>query len=139
MQPAKKLAFGKPENGWIVVRLGERVIHASDVPCDSIGNLASKLVSFLSGSKMEKVEWSLEPEYETWIFQEQDALASWSVENNQGELIQAIQSSKTEIVQMVAKALRDLYSSHIGKSDFSDQDWSWSFPIKELKILELKN
>ncbi len=138
MRPIPKLKFGKPEHGWLPVSIGNHEIHASDAPCDSIQHLTYRILAFLGGSRREVVEWSLEPEYEKWIFQEEEGITSWIIEDHRNEMVLAIHSSRLAISQKITKALKDLYHSHFINGETDDQHWSWSFPHSELTKIELK-
>ena len=138
MKPLPMLTFGAPANGWLPIRVGEHEIYASDVPCDSIQQLTSSLLAFICGSKHEIVEWSLEPEYERWIFKEEEGVISWIIEDHRKETIHVIHSSRTVISQIIVRGLRYLHYTYFSVSETNDHKWSWPFPIEDLKEIESK-
>ena len=138
MRPLPKLTFGKPENGWLPIQIGNHKQIVSDVPCDSLHDLLSGLGALLSGSKKEEIEWSLEPAYEKWIFEDEGAVFSWRIESEENQLIQAIHGTKRMILSKIVTALSQLYSSHFSELNDENEVWSWDFPIELLKQLETK-
>jgi hypothetical protein len=133
--------FGTPSHGWMRVSVaagdGEWHEDVSDVPCDSIRNLASSLSMLVQGINETTVDWSLEPNYAQWIFSRNgndlDLVIKYSERPNR----QLVYCGKIpEIVHRIIKALCDLAAEQC----WSDENlpttaWSWPFPKQELMQL----
>ncbi len=135
---ALTLAFAPPEHGWLMVTLGrsdgrERVVDASDVPCDSLTLLVGAMLGLVRGDAMAEMEWSLEPGYEVWRFvAEEGDEVRFEVGIAPAKLETFARVPRRELVTTVWRALRRLETDPAwGVSDA----WSWPFPAADLKAL----
>ena len=133
-----KFKFSAPEHGWMEVSAGnseiEVTIDISDVPIDSICNLAAALLRLQAGSKKEEIEFSLEPQTALWIFEvvnEQLMLSVYPDSSRDNPVL--FQGSKERTLHNLYNSLRDLESfSCWDKLDAINTVWSWEFPSGEL-------
>lgn len=135
---ALTLAFAAPEHGWLAVTLGrsdghERVVDASDVPCDSLALLVGAMQGLVRGAAVAELEWSLEPAYEEWRFvaEEGDAVRL-EVGIAPAKLETFARVPRRELVTTVWRALRRLESDPAWASRDA---WSWPFPSADLRAL----
>ena len=136
--------FSEPEHGWMIITVGnseKELSHdISDVPCNSLESLAIALSKLNKGSKYEKIEFSLEPEYAVWEFEvlEQELILKISPDSSRDENI-TFRGNKDIILHRIYKGLRDLETYPFWKStDLRDSKWSWEFPSKELNEFKVK-
>ena len=131
--------FEPPESGWMTVQLDEFSFNVSDVPCDSLRGLISVISRILSGSmKEEVVQWSLEPDYATWIFQRIDdnSISLSITTDSKTKPIHLLTDSTSIIVDPILSALNNLGEHEIWANDSDLRIWSWDFPYKQLQRLK---
>jgi len=130
--------FGVPEHGWMDLSIadGERevVMVISDVPCNSVCKLADTLLSLQSGSKIEEVEFSLEPDFGLWKFIDIGRELEINVFPGSGrDKPNVFKGERIKVIYRLYKALRDLESLKCWKDPQAIRNtWSWAFPSKEL-------
>ncbi len=119
------------------VELGDRKICASDVPCDSLYELIKAMNNFLCGSDREVVEWSLEPDYERWIFDRTEGQPMIHIVDS--EDVRWVSVTNAEgIIEMIAGSLEKCYEKAFRSSATIGKNWSWDFPLESLRCLQKK-
>ena len=131
MRIQNPLKFGAPDNGWITLEVDGHVADVSDVPCDSIYGLCKAILRLSQGSSHEEVEWSLEPEYERWVFCEAGDSFSWTIYRNKKELVRSWTANRVVIARMISEPLMELYNQSF-TDDCQSSDWSSEFPYSLL-------
>ena len=159
-----KLKFGKPEHGWMVITLDDHELDVSDVPCNSLLILTTALSQILSGSRSEEVDWSLEPNFASWIFaREGTELAFYLRPTEEGEPVLIERSVPHKIIDQILGALDKLAADEVWTQgeerlvwaadkqhlvwaqneermtwapDGKHLIWSWPFPSAELEHLK---
>ena len=136
--------FSEPEHGWMIVTVGnpekELTHDISDVPCNSIENLAIALLKLKKGSKTEKIEFSLEPEFALWVFEvnKQEIILKIYPDSGRDEPV-TFRGDKDKILHLIYTSLRDLESYPFwNNADLRDSKWSWEFPSMELNKFKVK-
>ena len=129
------ITFEPPEHGWLNIAIktpcGEYFIDASDVPCNSLEQLASALQEFQQ-HKPSKIEWSLEPGFAVWKLTPNGEQSSFEVFDTLDEKVLHIICSHKD---MFNKLLN--FMDAVGKSEswLTPHHWSWDFPKNELREL----
>ena len=133
----QKIQFGAPEHGWMEVTFGDRKIDASDVPCDSLQELVKAMHNFLSGSDQEVVQWSLEPDYERWIFDRTEEQAMFHIVDSDDK--RWVSNTNPEaLIGVIANRLNQRYEASFKECPTIHEHWSWGFPIEGLRSLQKK-
>jgi hypothetical protein len=148
------LAFAVPEHGWLVVTLGrrgpggaapeERRVDASDVPCDSLDQLAVAMCRLLDGAAEAEMEWSLEPAYEVWRFRVEpgagadEAPVHVDVGVPPAKLHTFAVVPRRALALLVWRALRRLQQEPAWQSPGASDLWSWPFPAGPVRALGAK-
>ncbi len=149
MAPARiSLRFGTPHHGWLDValvhrdeqsgRLDTHAIDVSDVPCDSLAQLADAACSLLEGRDEARVDWSLEPAFDVWLFRltEPDCveLRIGTESSREAPKLFAV-SSASELATAFWRGMRRLESDPIWHDTRALEAWSSAFPTEKLAAL----
>ena len=145
------LRFGTPQHGWLDVvlvhrdeqsgRIDTHAIVVSDVPCDSLAQLADAACSLLEGRDEARVEWSLEPAYDVWLFRltEPDLveLRIGTESSRKAPKLFAV-SSAYELATAFWRGMRRLESDPIWRDTQAFEAWSSAFPNEKVAALGQK-
>lgn len=96
----------------------EVCLIVSHFPMNSIYDLAQALLRLQSGSKIEEVEFSLEPDFALWV-------------------LEVIGEKLSLSVYPDSRRARESLSCW-NKSDALESIWSWEFPTRELNEYKIK-
>ena len=112
--------------------LDTHVVDASDVPCDSLAQLAAAACCLLEGHGRARVEWSLEPAYDVWLFR-----ILGSAEMGNADLVELQVGAErslvpkrfavlpaTELARALWRGLRRLESDPVWRSAEASDAWS---------------
>ncbi|MEM1115985.1 MAG: hypothetical protein AAF845_05450 [Bacteroidota bacterium] len=133
------LDFGTPEHGWldVTLRLGDAVWtdNVSDVPCDSLGDLARALVGLASGGGEQRVAWSLEPAWATWVLRpEADALVVTVLDGDR--TLWSRRCPREAVLRVCLQGLDRLGADPAwARTDADRTVWSWPLPADSLARL----
>lgn len=133
-----KIEFGVPDEGWLDVIISNQsqciTLDVSDVPCDSISELAKAVINLQSGSKIEEVEFSLEPDFVLWRFISiGDELQVHVFPNASRDKTFIFTGTREEVLYNLYKALKELETELFRQnSDNMMHVWSWDFPSEIL-------
>ncbi len=120
----------------------ERVVDASDVPCDSLAMLANAAAARCDRVPEASMEWSLEPAYEVWTFRRtrNDGNAKLLVGVHPRQSVTFATVPCRELSLVVWRALRRLESDPVWRAppDEMLSAWSWPFPSAETLALGKK-
>ena len=130
-----KIKFGIPRHGWMEVAFGDRSMTVSDMPCDSLHGLIKCMRNFLTGSKREKVEWSLEPEYESWIFERHDGYTAIHIVDPKGRTISTTTNAEA-FFSLLIEELKKCHDRSFKNNPEINTHWSWDFPYDDLRDLQ---
>ena len=130
-----KVEFGPPSHGWMELTFGSRKTTVSDVPCDSLYGLVKCMRNFLLGSSKEVVDWSLEPEYEKWVFERNDDREVFHILNFDSEA-QITTTNPIRLIAILANELDKLYQKSFKDNPSIEENWSWDFPLDSLRALQ---
>ena len=99
----------------------------------------TSLIHIVSFSKLETVQWSVEPGYDVWNLQvDNGTLLIEIMKQKSGHLLASFFSDKNLAVHRCYKGLRDLEQQHIWQSESVGDHWQWEFPSKGLSLLKEK-
>jgi hypothetical protein len=155
------LRFGTPEHGWLDVGLERRDeqgdlvethgVDASDVPCDSLTQLADAGLRLLERRDEARVEWSLEPAYDVWLFRftgEADLVElrivterpylRFGADCPRGVPERFVVLPASEIAVALWRGLRRLESDPAWRGAEAAHAWSWAFPTEIVAALGRK-
>ncbi|WP_413190351.1 hypothetical protein [Psychrobacter sp. AT9] len=129
-----KIEFGVPVDGWLELTISNQsqciTLDISDVPCDSISELAKAVINLQFGSKTEEVEFSLEPDFALWRFISfADELQIQVFPNSSRGKPFIFKGTREEVLYNLYKALKELETeSFMQDPDDMMHVWSWDFP-----------
>lgn len=121
--------------------LDTHAVDASDVPCDSLAQLAAAARSLLEGHDRARVEWSLEPAYDVWLFGRTGNadLVELQVGTERPLAPQRFAVlPAAELARALWRGLRRLESNPVWRSAEASDAWSWGFPSDEVAALGKK-
>ncbi len=135
-----------PEHGWTHVKLKSGnsfyQFFPSDVPVDSISELAKAIVEILSVNKEATVYWNDEPVVHNFVFKIENEQCDFKVyevfESIVGEkLIErfSFNGTKQEVLRPFWKALCDLKS----KQSLEEYEAQWNNPFPAQEVVEIKH
>ena len=118
---AVKIEFGVPNKGWLELTISNRsqciILNISDVPCDSISELAEAVINLQFGSKTEEVEFSLEPDFALWRFISfEDELQIHVFSNAIRDRPVIFKDNRKKLLNRIYQALKDLEKYHAGNT-----------------------
>ena len=116
-----RIAFGIPSEGWLELTISNQnqriILDISDVPCDSINELAKTFVNLQSGSKIEEVEFSLEPDFALWRFISfEDEMQINVFPNASRDRPVIFKDNRKKLLNRIYQALKDLEKYHAGNT-----------------------
>lgn len=119
--------------------LDMHAVDASDVPCDSLAQLAAAAHCLLEGHDRARVEWSLEPAYDVWLFRRTGNadLVELHVGTERVPKRFAVLPA-AELARALWRGLRRLESDPVWRSREASDAWSWGFPSDEVAALGKK-
>lgn len=133
-----RIAFGILSEGWLELTISNQnqriTLDISDVPCDSINELAKIFVNLQSGSKIEEVEFSLEPDFALWRFISfEDEMQIHVFPNANRDKPVMFKENREKLLNRIYQALKDLeklpcWQDHNNMINV----WSWKFPSEIL-------
>jgi hypothetical protein len=146
------LRFGTPQHGWLDVVLVHRdgqsgtihthAIDVSHIPCDSLAQLADAACSLLEGRDEARVDWSLEPVYDVWLFRrtgEADLVEVRVGTESAREVPEPFVVVPADaLATAIWRGLRRLESDPIWRDTWALEAWSSAFPIEKVATLGQK-
>jgi hypothetical protein len=136
------LKFGSPDHGWLIVELScnqnKRTLDVSDVPPDSLCMLATAVLRLVEGKSTEVlVEWSLEPDYETWILRRSGDAYELDIRapGPDNKIFRFAEGGIVEICFPILRALKSLAADPVWCAPTADLAWSNPFPAQVVAAL----
>ena len=133
-----KVEFGRPSNGWLSVCVesasGRSQQDVSDVPGDTLSELARALTRLASSSSHEEIEWALEPELWLWRFTADDDHLQLSITVLE-ETVEHWVPKRLALRQFCSSLLKLGQDPAWSRDDAMSTAWSWEFPHRNVAEL----